>query len=269
MADSRLEQMDSAVAARREFHQKFTEYCQMMYNRASKDWLAELAKVRGFDLELLEKLGIFYVGQMAEMLLPSYLGDLKDFGVISQSNNRPIFHERWAIPIRDTDGLVQNLVGYSPNFDERYIYGTAKYYARSDTLWGLENLPKAYEMGYAVLTEGITDAIRLRCLGIENAFGRCGTLQSEAVMAQLSRCRYGVIFIHDRDDAGDKTRKHWVTTRYIRLNTFVAYKDVDEMLRDTPENKEWFMEYFNEAVRRLTAQEHRGVPSALEDLTIL
>lgn len=268
MSTSEVETMDRAIQDRHEYHQRFTEYCKELYARASQVKLQELADMRMFPVEELQKLGVFYIDKMVEMLLPNYLKHIKEFGVVSETNNQPIFHERWVIPIRDTDGLVQNLVGYSPNFDERYIYGTGKYYDRSNTMWGLENLGLAYEMGYAVLTEGITDAIRLRSLGIQNAFGRCGTFQSDTVMGQLDRCRYGVIFIHDRDDAGDKTREHWVTTKYIRLNTFAAYKDCDEMLRE-PDNVAWFMDYFNEAVRRITAIEHRGVKCALEDLTIV
>lgn len=259
--------IDQMIEARKNLHEHLTEYCKEMFTRQQSWRLQELADMRKLPVDTLEKLEIFYVDSMAELLLPSYLGQMKDFGVISETNNKPIFHERWVIPIRDTDGLVQNLVGYSPNFDERYIYGTAKYYDRTNTMWGLENLEKAYEIGYAVLTEGITDAIRLRSIGIENAFGRCGTFQSDIVMRQLGRLRYGVIFLHDRDNAGDQTRGHWETTRFIRLNTFVKYKDVDEMLRE-PENLEWFMDYYNEAVRRLTECESRGVRCALESLTM-
>lgn len=268
MATQDIGAMVQEIEARGQFHQRFTEYTQQMYARANQEKLKELAERRLFPLELVQSLGIFYVGNMAEMLLPNFLDIVKEFGIISETNNKPIFHDRWAIPIKDTDGLVQNLVGYSPNFDERYIYGTAKYYSRTDTLWGLENMPIAYDMGYAVLTEGITDAIRLRALGIPNAFGRCGTLQSDEVMTMLSRCRYGTIFLHDRDSAGDKTRRHWVTTRFIRLNTYLAYKDCDEMLKD-PDNVDWFMDCFNEAVRRITAQEHCGVSCALDDLTMV
>lgn len=266
--DAEDTKMEQAIQERKQFHGRFTSYCQAMYARSNPEKLKEFADKRSFPLELVQKLGIFYVDNMVEMLLPEYLSSIKDFGIVSETNSKPIFHERWVIPIRDTDGLVQNLVGYSPNFDERYIYGTGKYYSRADTLWGLENMNKAYEMGYAVLTEGITDAMMLRGLGIDNAFGRCGTLKSDTVMAMLDRCRYGVIFVHDRDSAGDKTRSHWVTTQYIRLNTFVAYKDCAEML-ENPDNVEWFMEYFNEAVKRLTAKPHNGVPHSLGELTIL
>ena len=42
-------------------------------------------------------------------------------------------------------------------------------------MYGLENLHLAYELGYAVYVEGITDAIRLRSLGILNTFANCGT----------------------------------------------------------------------------------------------
>lgn len=258
---------EKALREKQEYTQLFSEYVAELRRRSNPDKLRDFAEFRKFPLSTLEECGIFYIGEMVEMLLPLYLSQVESFGVISPTNHKPIFHDRYLMPIYDQDGSLLNLVGYSSNADERYVYGKAKYYRRKDTLWGLENLPLAYEMGYAVLTEGITDAIRLRSLGIKNAFGRCGTLQSKFVMDQLNRCRYGVIMIPDRDSPGFDTRKHWRTNRSMFLNTYLAYKDSDEMLRE-PDNVEWFMQYFNEAVKRITAQEHRGIKYNIPDITI-
>ena len=141
------------------------------------------------------------------MIIPKYIEHLEDFGVISPTNKKPIFNNRWVIPIKNEKGLVQNLVGYTPDAHERYIYGTALYYRRRDTLYGLENLYLAYEMGYAILVEGITDAIRLKSLGYRNTFAMCGTHKSDYILRQLNRCRHGVIKIPDRDNAGLKASK--------------------------------------------------------------
>ena len=65
----------------------------------------------------------------------------------------PLSHLQFFIPILTQEGLVENLVGYSKSADERYIYGTSLYYRRRDTLWGLEKLHLAYDMGYAILTD--------------------------------------------------------------------------------------------------------------------
>ena len=159
------------------------------------------------------------------MLVPAYINKVEQFGVISPTNRKPIFHDRFVIPIKDTDGRVLNLVGYSKEANERYVYGTAKYYRRRETMYGLENLEMAYDMGYALFTEGITDTICLRNLGYKNTFANCGTHNSDFIMKQLNRCRYGVIKIPDRDDAGKRANDKWKCYRSVTLEIFVKYKE--------------------------------------------
>ena len=48
----------------------------------------------------MKNCGIFYIGEMAEMLLPEYIDKISEFGVISPTNNMPIFKGRWVIPIK-------------------------------------------------------------------------------------------------------------------------------------------------------------------------
>lgn len=257
-----------ALADKAEYSQKLSNYVNALSRRSNKEKLAELSEFRHLPLEALEEADIFYIGSMAEMLLPLYLNDIKDFGVISSTNKKPIFTERWVMPIKDTDGLVQNLVGYSPSADERYIYGTSRYYRRRDTLYGLENLKIAYDLGYAVLTEGITDTIRLRSLGIKNCFAMCGTHKSDFIFKQLNRCRYGLIRIPDRDEAGKLTEKHWKVNRFVTLHTHLLYKDSDEMLRQD-ENIELFMRYFEACVSYITEREHKGIIYPEKEYTII
>ena len=186
-------------------------------------------KLRAFDRETVDACDIFYIGDMTEMLIPSHFDRVDKLGVISPTNQKPIFRNRWVMPIKNQDNLVQNFVGYSPYADERYIYGTSEYYRRGGTLYGLENLDMAYKMGYAFVTEGITDTIRLRDMGYLNSFAMCGTRTTEFVLRQLNRCRYGVILIPDRDDAGLEAHKHWIYNRSMTIFINFQYKDLDEM----------------------------------------
>lgn len=241
------------------FRRDLTDYCNLLSSLGNKDKVAELSELRSIPLETLEECGIFYIGNMAEMMIPKYIGQLKDFGIISPTNMKPIYSERWVIPIKDETGLVQGMVGYSNKSDERYIYATSKYYMRGDTLWGLERLERAYELGYAILVEGITDAIHLRSIGYEPVFASCGTRPSELNMRQLNRPRYGLLRIPDRDSAGDKTKNHWITNRYITLVTPAKYKDSDELLRDSEyDNVEWMRGYVDASIEWLEEREHCG-----------
>lgn len=257
-----------AIQEKKAYNEQLTSYVKALTQRSNKDKINEMAELRGIPVEALEEADIFYVGNMAEMIIPSHLDKIKNFGIISNTNKKPIFNDRWVIPIKDTDGLIENLVGYSPTADERYIYGTSRYYRRRETLYGLENLNIAYEMGYAVLTEGITDTLRLRSLGIKNSFAMCGTHKSEFIMKQLNRCRYGLIRIPDRDDAGKLTEKHWKTNRFITLHTSMFYKDSDEMLRQS-ENIEVFMECFDACVEYIKEHEHKGMTFPPKEYTII
>lgn len=244
---------------RKNFRREFSDYINILRERSDKDKIKEFSELRNINIKAIEDAEIFYIDNMAEMLVPSYLDRLQEFGIISPNNNKPIYHERWIIPIKDSDGLVQALVGYSPYADERYVYSTTNYYMRGDTLWGLEKLNRAYELGYAILVEGITDAIHIRSIGYEPVFASCGTRPSDLNMMELNRCRYGLIRIPDRDSAGNKTKRHWKTNRYLTLITPILYKDSDETLRESEENVAWFKEYLNASIEWIQEIEHKGL----------
>jgi DNA primase len=247
---------------------ELTEYTITLRDRADKSKLDYFAKLRDFPIEIIEKSDIFYIGDATEMLLPKYLGKVEDFGVISPTNKKPIFHNRFVIPIKNTEGKILNLVGYNKDADERYVYGTAKYYRRRETMYGLENLHLAYELGYAILTEGITDTIRVRSLGFPNTFANCGTHKSDFIMKQLNRCSNGVIKIPDRDSAGQRAAKGWKCNRSITLNTFIQFKDIDALCKESEENREWAKEYLDICVDWIMSSEHRGYSSQSQVVTM-
>ncbi len=243
---------------RTEFRKELTDYVEVLRQRSDPAMIEEFSKLRNISIEAVKDAGIFYIEDMRKMMIPSYLDKLELFGVISPNNNKPIYHERWVIPIKDVDGLVQGLVGYSNKADERYVYATTQYYMRGDTLWGLERLEKAYELGYGILLEGITDAIHVRSIGYVPVFANCGTRPSDINMGELNRCRFGIIRVHDRDAAGYKTRKHWVTNRYCTLVTPIMYKDSDETLRESEDNVVWFKQYMDACINWIKEKEHKG-----------
>lgn len=247
----------------------FTQYVNELQSRAEDRNLDRFSEMRGFSIETIKKAGIFYIGDATEMLMPSYLDKIESFGVISDTNKKPIFHDRYVIPIKDTDGRVLNLVGYSKDANERYVYGTAKYYRRRETMYGLENLKLAYDLGYAILTEGITDTLCLRNLGYENTFANCGTHNSDFIIKQLNRCRYGVIKVPDRDEAGKRANEKWKCNRSVTLEVFIKYKDVDEMCRESIENTEIIKENLDSCIEWIKTKEHRGFNSDKEVLTIV
>lgn len=239
------------------YENKLTDYVRILQEVGNKDKIKELAEKRNMPIDILEKHGIFYVNNMAEMIIPKYINDIDDFGVISPTNKKPIYSDRWVIPIKNEYGEVRSLVGYSDTADESYVFGKAKYYLRKECLFGLENIEEAYEKGYAILVEGIMDAIRLRSIGYTNTFATCGAHELVDTINILNRPAYGVIRIPDRDKAGLTTKKLWSTKRYITLNVGLKYKDPDEMLR-YDENTKIFTIYLNECIRRILIEPHRG-----------
>lgn len=254
---------------KKKYNRTFTEYVNELRIRSNQNNLDYFAELRDFPIETVKEAGIVYVADMAEMLLPKYMDIVDELGVISNTNKKPIFKDRFVIPILNADGEVENLVGYSKDADERYVYGTAKYYRRRDTYWGLENLNLAYDLGYAIVTEGITDAIRLRSLGFKNTFAMCGTHSSEEMTSLLDRCRYGVIKVPDRDSAGIKALKKWNYLRAVTMFIPIRYKDVDNCCFKNEENKELIVESINQLIDWVTSEEHNGRRFPNEEVTIV
>lgn len=253
-----------------EYLKKLTDYTMFLKERSNKDKLREFSELRCIGIDTLEKNDIFYIGDMAELVVPKYISNLTSFGVISPTNKKPIFHNRWIIPIKNTDGQVINLVGYSNEAKERYVYGTALYYDRQNTLYGLENLHKAYELGYAIITEGITDTLSVRDLEHDNTFAWCGTMRSPYKIKLLNRCKHGTINIHDRDKPGDKTKQYWNTLRHFTFVTPVEYKDSNETLSDgNGKNREWFSQCLDVAVDWIKEKEHRGEKCECVEATMI
>ena len=237
---------------------RFTLYAKLLKDRSDKSKINVLSEIRKIPVKVLEDSDVFWIEKPEEMLYPGFIDELDNFGVISPSNRKPIFHHRWVFPIKNSDGKVINFVGYSNMVDERYVYGTGKYYSRSNTLYGLENYDEALRLGYAILTKGITDTEAVRGLGYKNVFAWCGTMQSEEKLKLLNRCRYGVIRIPDRDIAGEKVTAFWNFNRYFNLTTMIGFKDSAQMLAEGEEMREHYRICLDESIKWILKKEHKG-----------
>lgn len=243
------------------YNSKFNSYTRTLIQRSNykyPDKLKELAELRKISLEVLQEADIFYIGESSELLIPEFGNYFIDFGILSPSNKKPIFHNRWVFPIKDIQKNVINFVGYTPEEDERYVYGTAKYYDRAGDLYGLENYHLAVQEGYAIVTEGITDSFAYRSLGYKNSFAWCGTRASENKQMLLDRLTYGVIKIPDRDFAGLATRQKWQFRQSILLVTPYTFKDSAQVL-EKDEWRKYFESTLPEVVNRLKVAHKRGI----------
>lgn len=228
-------EINTYITEKKAYLDKFNEYTRKLKERSysiHQDKLSELSLLRGIPIDILEKADIFYIEQQSELLLPDYIDSLLDFGLINGLNNSPIFHSRWIIPIKDFDGNVINYVGYSPTANERYLYGTGKYYDRKNDMYGMENYDIALKMGYAIYVEGITDCLAMRSVGFINTFASCGTMRSDIKMRHLNRMPNGVIFIADRDKSGNNAMLHWHTNKcvYVSICIELRFKDIDDYI---------------------------------------
>ena len=230
-----------------EYRKEFTEYVKKLQFNSNKEELDNLATIRKFDRDLLEKLGVFYIGKEAEMLIPDENGKIdnikyKKFGIISPTNNRPIYSDRFIIPLYDLNGYIMALVGYSLNSKQRYIYSNTEYFFRNDILYNLQIYEKCVKDGYVIVTEGITDCIRLLNMGFTNVMSTAGAHRSLWMMQMLDNID-NIIFIPDRDRAGDGTKEYWITHNYTRLLVPFYCKDLDEFAKRS-DKEELVLKYF-------------------------
>ena len=215
-----------------EYRKEFTEYVERLRFNSDKKELENLSAIRHFSVDLLDRLGVFYIGKEAEMLLPDSNGKIdiekyRKFGIISPTNNRPIYSDRFIIPLYDLNGYIMALVGYSLTSKQRYIYSNTEYFFRNDILYNLQVYEKCIKDGYVIVTEGITDCIRLLNMGFKNVMSTAGAHRSLWMMQMLDNIE-NVIFIPDRDRAGDGTKEYWITHNYTRLLIPFYCKDLDE-----------------------------------------
>ena len=219
------------------FGNYYTDLKKVCDTKRAKDELESLALKRKISLLELEESGIFWIENNTQMILPQHVKNLKTLGVISATNNMPIFRERFVIPIKDQSKNVINFVGYSPTSEERYVYGTGEWYDRGEMFYGLENMDIAYEKGWAILLEGISDVWALRQFGIKNVLGNCGTRFGSTKERQCKRLSRALIIIPDRDRAGLNLESKITLDKKVSLFVPIQFKDFAETVEKTSEER--------------------------------
>jgi DNA primase len=128
----------------------------------------------------------------------------------------------------------------------------------------MENLNEAYRLGYAIITEGITDTLSVKCLGFKNVFAWCGTSRSKKKQRILNRCRYGVIRIPDRDLAGKKTDAVQAFNHTLTLYTPLDFKDsaaflASDIIEGTVPPRENMRAAIDYCIEKIKEREHHGI----------
>lgn len=235
-----------------EYREKFTRYVNELTKRSRsmyREQTETIVKMRGISRDTFEEQGIFYIRDSSEMLLPEYFDDIREFGIIA-INNRPIYNDRWVIPIYDMQGRVKNLVGYRAGNSDKYMYAGAKYFVRGDAIYGEENIKECIKSGYMIVVEGLMDRLRCIDLGYKNVIATCGADKSLYRMRVFNRVPR-VLFIPDNDSAGRKTREHWKCKTYLRLELPSKVKDIDEMAHMGKEYEEFTKGLLKESINEL------------------
>lgn len=239
-----------------EYRELLTNYVNQLKNNAGDYMLEELAEMRKLKSDTIKNAGIFYIKDPAEMIVPEYIDSIRDFGIIAM-NNRPMYTERYVIPIYDTLGMVMALVGYKYGVNEKYMYANTRYFNRGDAIYGLECIDKCIEAECTFVVEGLMDRIRVRELGFENCIATCGADKSwerMLVFHNLNKC----VFIPDRDRAGMLTSKHWTCDSMARIILPTQFKDIDEFARQSSSTEQFCKDLLTESYKYMVNEVNAG-----------
>lgn len=139
-----------------------------------------------------------------------------------------LFHERITFPILDVQGKVIAFSGRTLNDSNscKYINNTASLiFSKGLSLF---NINYAYSeiirLGYAIVVEGIVDAISLMQSGITNVVAPCGTALTKEHLYLLRYMTSKLVLMFDSDSAGNSA--------FIRAET--ACKSLNFQYRQFP-----------------------------------
>jgi len=212
----------------------------------------EYVKGRGFTDESIKNFGIGYASGGIE-LLQFLQKDIKyskeellasGLFVEKEGKLRGKFYKRVMFPIRSSSGRVIAFTGRvlpGNDYGPKYMNSPeTPIYHKKDNLYGqYESRQEIRKKDLAIMCEGTTDVISAHQIGVKNIVAPLGTALTKEQLQKISKLTKNVLFLFDSDTAGQKAlEKAFILSQDLSLNTYATntlpYKDIDEMIKDSP-----------------------------------
>jgi len=168
---------------------------------------------RGLTEETMRRFGLGYAPNRRDLLLQSAkqngydLGLLQKVGLVSADGTRDFFRARVIFPIHSLSGKIAAFAGRTLSSNKntpKYINSPeSEIYAKSRTLYGMYQAKKAIrQKDECLLVEGYMDVLSLFQAGIENAVASSGTALTEEQLRLIRRNASRLTILYDSDPSG-------------------------------------------------------------------
>ncbi len=168
---------------------------------------------RGLTEETMRRFGLGYAPDRRDLLLQSAkqngydIGLLQKVGLVSADGTRDFLRARVIFPIHNLSGKVAAFAGRtlsSTKNTPKYINSPeSEIYAKSKTLYGMYQAKKAIrQKDECLLVEGYMDVLSLFQAGIENVVASSGTALTEEQLRLIRRNAGRLTILYDSDPAG-------------------------------------------------------------------
>ncbi len=168
---------------------------------------------RGLTEETMRHFGLGYAPDRRDLLLQSAkengydIGLLQKVGLVSADGTRDFFRARVIFPIHGLSGKVAAFAGRTLSSNKntpKYINSPeSEIYAKSKTLYGMYQAKKAIrQKDECLLVEGYMDVLSLFQAGIENVVASSGTALTEEQLRLIRRNAGRLTILYDSDPAG-------------------------------------------------------------------
>ncbi len=164
--------------------------------------------------------------------------------VEKQGKLRGKFFKRVMFPIRSSSGKVIAFTGRvlpGNDFGPKYMNSPeTPIYHKSDNLYGqYESRQEVRKQDLVIMCEGTTDVISAHQIGIKNIVAPLGTALTKEQLFKISKLTKNILFLFDSDSAGQTAlEKAFILSQELSLSTYATntmpYKDIDEMIRESP-----------------------------------
>lgn len=221
----------------------------------------ELEDYRMFPRGFMQKHGVFYCSNLAEMI-PHY--ELFKHTDIFQITN-DTYEDRYMLPICLPNGHVFTHMGYCPPIVDssafKYIMGNVPWIDQGNLIGHLESLKMYPDKKTIYVCEGMMDAYRLSDLFQAPSLAILGarlTMTKRAILSMLVEQGYILIYVPDMDSTGMNQRliSDKLFSNLIQIDK--STKDIDQMVKTR------YIDYIKENYESLNTDiEVNKVPAAL------